>query len=202
MYQPENMNCNTTISDIDAIKYVKLGSYNYCITQLLEDLEWLARTVTFSKSFSDYLLYVNKSKKTSVNCTIDVFSDSNFDIVEKSPFLKYKEEVKRKYKNIVIVLKQLYNTALALPDRERVVRTIISDFTIENDIFLKHPDFIIDHFIYHTYSHNHITDNYEKVLNIIKVFEYLYYKTINHITELEFDVETYIQPCYIDRSYS
>jgi hypothetical protein len=197
------MDYNTElVSDIDTIKYVKLSSDKYCITQLIEDLEWLAKTVSFSKSFSDYLLYVNKSKKTSLNCPIDLVLSSNIDIVEKTPFLKYKDEVKCKYKNIVQVLKHLYKTALTLPDVERVIRTMTYDFNMENDIYLKHPDFIIDHFIYHTYSHNHISDNYEKVLNVIKVFEYLYHKIINYIAELEFDTETTVQSGYIDRSYA
>ena len=197
------MDYNTNlISDIAAIKYVNLGSDKYCITQLLEDLEWLTQTVSFSKSFSDYLLYINKSKKTHIQCPVDVMSDSNFVISEKSPFLKYKEETKCKYRNIVSVLKHIYNIALLLPDAERVIETITIDFHIENDLFLKHPDFIIDHFIYHTYSHNHISDNYEKVLNVIKVFEYLYYKTINYVTEFDFDTETNVQPCFIDRSYA
>jgi hypothetical protein len=82
---------------------------------------------------------------------------------------------------------------LELPDVERVIHTITYDFKIENDIFLKHPDFIFDHFIYHTYSHNHISENYEKLLNIIKTFEYLYYKTINYLAELEFDVKSNTQ---------
>jgi hypothetical protein len=59
--QSKTMDYNTElVSDIDTIKYVKLSSDKYCITQLIEDLEWLAKTVSFSKSFSDYLLYVNK----------------------------------------------------------------------------------------------------------------------------------------------
>ena len=194
MNQSETMDCNTKIiSDICKIKYIHLGSDVYCITQLVEDLEWLAKTVSFSKSFSDYLVYINKeTKMTSLNCLVDVGSSSNFEIGEKTPFLKYKEDTKYKYRNIVNVLKQLYKNALELPDAERVMRTITIDFNIGNDIYLKHPDFIMDHFIYHTYNHNHISENYEKVLNVIKVFEYLYYKTINYIDESEFDVQTYI----------
>jgi hypothetical protein len=190
----ETMDCNTKlISDIDKIKYIQLGSDKYCITQLVEDLEWLAKTVSFSKSFSDYLVYINRGKKTGAsNCPVDLASKSDFDIVEKTPFLKYKEDAKYKYRNIVSVLKHLYKTALELPDAERVIKTIRSDFNIENDIYLKHPDFIMDHFIYHTYSNNHISDNYENVLNIIKVFEYLYNKTINYVDELEFDARTTI----------
>jgi hypothetical protein len=197
------MDYNKTVSDIENIKHVQLTTEKYCITKLIEDLEWLAKTASFSKSFSDYLVYVNKSNtNVFLNCPIDVTSNYDFDIIEKTPFLKYKEEVKCKYRNIVYVLKHLYKTALKLPDAERVIHTITTDFDIKNDIYLKHPDFIIDHFIYHTYCHNHISDNYEKVLNIIKVFEYLYYKTINYVAELEFESETNVQPCYIDRSYT
>lgn len=195
MVESETMDCHTKlVSNIDNIKYVKLNSVKYCITQLVEHLEWLAKTVSFSKSFSDYLVYVNKGNTTSsINCPIDTSSNLDFDIAEKTPFLKYKEEVKCKYRNIVYVLKHLYKTALALPDSECVIHTITYYFNIENDIFLKHPDFIFDHFIYHTYSHNHISENYDKLLNIIKTFEYLYYKTINYVNELEFDVESSTQ---------
>jgi hypothetical protein len=194
MDHPETMDYNTKlILDIDKIKYIQLSSDKYCITQLIEDLEWLAKTVSFSKSFSDYLVYINRGKKTvASNCPVYVASKSDFDIVEKTPFLKYKEDAKCKYRNIVSVLKHLYKTALELPDAERVIKTIRSDFNIENDIYLKHPDFIMDHFIYHTYSNNHISDNYENVLNVIKVFEYLYNKTINYVDELEFDARTTI----------
>lgn len=205
MDKPVIMDYNKKLtSDIDNIKHIQLNSEVYSITRLIEDLEWLEKTVGFSKSFSDYLVYVNKSKKTSLHCPIDASfdSNSNFDISEKTPFLKYKESVKCKYRNIIHVLKHLYKTVLKLPDAERVIHTIAYDFNIENDIFLKHPDFIMDHFIYHTYCHNHISENYEKVVNVIKVFEYLYYKTINYVTELEFDTETNVQPCFIDRSYA
>ena len=63
MDHPETMDYNTKlISDIDKIKYVQLSSDKYCITQLIEDLEWMAKTVSFSKSFSDYLVYINRGK--------------------------------------------------------------------------------------------------------------------------------------------
>ncbi len=205
MGQPDTMDTidRKIVSDVDKIKYVEIGSNKYCITQLVEDLEWLYKTVSFSKSFSDYILFVNKSKKTSLNCPVAAtIYDSNLDIAEKNPFMKYKETVKCKYRDILCALKHLYKTYMELPDVEHIKRTITIDFHIENDIFLKHPDFIMDHFIYHTYCHNHISDNYEKVLNVIKVFEYLYYKTINYVAELEFDLETNTQPCYIDRSYT
>uniref|UniRef100_A0A6C0K071 Uncharacterized protein n=1 Tax=viral metagenome TaxID=1070528 RepID=A0A6C0K071_9ZZZZ len=184
------------VSDINNIKYVKLNDNTYCITHLVEDLEWLANTIHFSKAFSDYLVYMNKPKNSVfLECPIDsIITNNNVDIVEKSPFLKYKECVKSKYRNLVIVLKHLYENALVLPDAERVIHTINNVFHMENDIYLKHPDFIMDHFIYHTFSHSHISENYEQLINVIKVFEYLYYKTMNYVAELEFDAESYIQP--------
>ena len=192
MKPPENMDYQQKlVLDIDNMKYVQLYSEKYCLTQLVEDLEWLAKTVSFSKSFSDYLLYANKSNNIwGLECPVEsIITNPNLDIVETSPFLKYKEDVKSKYRNLVYILKHLYKNALELPDSERVINTITSELHIENDIYLKHPDFIMDHYIYHTYSHTHISENYEKVLNILKAFEYLYYKTINYIAEMEFDAQ-------------
>jgi hypothetical protein len=147
----------------------------------------LYNTVRFTKSFSDYLQYCITTKITGLIET--PLETENTVILENTPFLKYKEGVKDRYRRIVRVLKQVYKNALSLPDTEKIQNTIANDFNIENEIYLKNPDFIIDHFIYHIYCHNHITENYDKVLNILKVYEYLYYKTINYINEIEFDIE-------------
>lgn len=180
-------------ADIATFKYIKVNTNEYCITQLAEDLEWLSRTVSFSKSFSDYLVYSNKPKNTMFFETpIHNEETDNLHILETTPFLKYKDVSKEKYRTLVYVLKQLYKNALTLPDAERVSLTITTDFNLETDLYLNNPEFIIDNFIYHIYSHNHISENCEKVLNILKVFEYLYHKTINYVNELEFDAE-YLQ---------
>jgi hypothetical protein len=176
--------------NIAAFKYIKINTNEYCITQLAEDLEWLSQTVRFSKSFSDYLVYSNKSKNTMFFETpVHNEETDNLHILQTTPFLKYKDVVKDKYRILLYVLKQLYKNALKLPDAERISLTITTDFNLETDLYLKNPEFIIDHFIYHIYSHNHISENCEKVLNTIKVFEYLYHKTINYVNELEFDAE-------------
>jgi len=185
---------NTNIPESISIGYLaKFGEplstvYNreYCITQLVEDLAWLSKHIDFTKSFSDFSLGSNE-----LNHTIDLetpIENDNFIISEKTPFLKYKDVVKDKYRILINVFKQVYKNALFLPDAERVIRTISNDFNIENNLYLKNPEFIIDHFIYHIYNNNHISDNYEKVVNILKVFEYLYYKTMNYVNELEFDL--------------
>jgi hypothetical protein len=182
------------VSDIAKLKYIKINDSEYCITQLADDLEWLSKTVSFTKAFSDYLMYSNKPKTMFIETPIDISSQHNNDnlhILETTPFLKYKDVAKDKYRTLLYVLKQLYKNALTLPDAERVSMTIATDFNLETDLYLKTPEFIIDNFIYHIYSHNHISENCEKVLNIIKVFEYLYYKTINYINELEFDALYY-----------
>jgi hypothetical protein len=182
------------VSDIAKLKYIKINDSEYCITQLVDDLEWLSKTVSFTKAFSDYLMYSNKPKTMFIETPIDISSqhnNDNFDSLKTTPFLKYKDVAKDKYRTMVYVLKQLYKNALTLPDAERVSMTIATDFNLETDLYLKNPEFIIDHFIYHIYSHNHISENCEKVLNIIKVFEYLYYKTMNYINELEFDALYY-----------
>jgi hypothetical protein len=168
-------------SELERFKYINLNNTSYCITQLVEDLEWLVKTVNFTKAFSDYLVYCRVDLETPVE------TDSLI-VFEKTPFLKYKEGVKEKYRHIVNVLKQVYKNALVLPDAEKVTLTISKDFNMESDIFLKNPEFIIDHFIYHIYCHNHISENYEKVITVLKIFEYLYHKTLNYVNELEFDI--------------
>jgi len=221
-------------SELERFKYIKINATSYCITQLFEDLEWLVKTVNFTKAFSDYLVYCTnqgfsessgRSKsaifgrdevsyeniKRPLDLETQGFSESrgrsksaifgrdevsyenpietdSLILLEKTPFLKYKEYVKEKYRHLVYVLKQVYKNALVLPDAEKVSLTISNDFNMENDLFLKNPEFIIDHFIFHIYCHNHISDNYEKVITVLKVFEYLYHKTLNYVNELEFDI--------------
>lgn len=178
------------VSVIATLKYIKINESEYCITQLVEDLEWLSKTISFTKAFSDYLIYSNKPKTMFLETPIDISSQHNNDnlhILETTPFLKYKDCAKDRYRTLVYVLKRLYKNALTLPDAERVSITVTTYFNLKTDLYLKNPEFIIDHFIYHIYSHNHISENFENVLNILKVFEYLYYKTINYVNELEFD---------------
>lgn len=172
-------------SDIERFKYIKINETKYCITQLLEDLEWMVKTINFTKSFTDYLLYCS-GLKHQVDLEIPIETD-HLILYDKTPFFKYKEYIKEKYRHLVYILKQVYKNALVLPDAEKISLTISKDFNMENDICLKNPEFIIDDFIYNIYCHNHISENYEKVITILKVFEYLYYKTLNYVNELEFD---------------
>ena len=59
-------------------------------------------------------------------------------------------------------------------------------------LYLKHPEFILDHYIFHIYSYNHITDNYTNALTILKIFEYMCYKLLNYLDEVEFDASTIV----------
>lgn len=211
MAEIENTIHLLTQCELKRFKYININETSYCITQLFEDLEWLVKTVNFTKAFSDYLVYCTNIKRPVDLETVKYFraplgvegiqgnsiehSSLEFPVetdylmlLEKTPFLKYKEYVKEKYRHLIYVLKQVYKNALVLPHAEKVSMTISNDFNMENDLYLKNPEFIIDHFIYHIYCHNHISDNYEKVITLLKVFEYLYYKTLNYVNELEFDI--------------
>ena len=207
---------------IHEIKSICVNNKQYCITNLPKDLEWLEKTICFTKSYSDYLVFSNGSScalsfdnKLSPDntqtptlvpssgvlaismqtCPLDISENNQTVTTENAPFMKYKESVKTKYSMLIHVLKELYNTALKIPDVEKVRTTILNDFHINSDIYLKHPEFIMDDFFYHIYNHVNITEKYEKVLDILKVFEYIYYKLINYVNELEFDAET-IKPIF------
>jgi len=177
---------------IQKIKSIDVNNKQYCITNLPKDLEWLEKTICFTKSFSDYLVFSNGSNCAipMQNCPLDISENNKTVTIENTPFMKYKESVKEKYRMLIHVLKELYNTAMEMPDAEKVRTTILNDFHIDNNIHLKHPEFVMDYFFYHIYNHVHITEHYKEVLNMLKVFEYLYYKVINHINELEFDAES------------
>jgi hypothetical protein len=200
-------------SELERFKYITLNNTSYCITQLVEDLEWLVKTINFTKAFSEYLVYCTNQgfsesrgrSKSAIFGRDEVSYENPIEtdhliLLEKTPFLKYKEGVKEKYRHLVYILKQLYKNALVLPDAEKVSLTISKDFNMESDIFLKNPEFIIDHFIYHIYSHNHIAENYEKVITILKIFEYLYDKTLNYVNELEFDILSVTTTDYVGTS--
>lgn len=181
----------------DLSSQINVNNKQYCITNLPKDLEWLEKTICFTKSFSDYLVFSNGSNCAipMQNCPLDICENNQTNITENAPFMKYKVSIKEKYSMLIHVLKELYNTALEIPDAEKIRTTILNDFHIDNDIHLKHPEFIMDYFFYHIYNHVHITKHYEEILGILKVFEYIYYKVINYVNELEFDAE-YIKPFF------
>ena len=188
MVEPETLpNNREALSVIERIKYIDLYSHRYCLTQLKEDLEWLNKTITFTKQFSEYATYIISEKHDFSIHTTDCVT---FTIAEKQPFLRYNDQVKDKYKNIIKVFIHLYTNILLLPNADTIMNHVNNMCKPENHMYLTHPHFIMDHFIYHTYHHSHIIDNYEKVVNILQVFEYFYYKIMNYIAEWEFDEKT------------
>jgi hypothetical protein len=198
--------------------------------RVLSDLEWLKKTVEFTKSFSEYLQYMKTNAlggySISSPCTneehisaaipelgaimgeqpsgepdtefrmekaqvdhipIEDFDSYNIKIKQNSPFLVYKERCKVNYRRIITVMKNLYKTAMNIPDVDKVIYTIEHDFNTNTHIYLKNPEFIFDDYIYHVYSYNNIVNNYTAALNVLNVFEYLFYKTTNYFSEIEYD---------------
>ena len=74
-----------------------------------------------------------------------------------------------------------------IPDVDTVIQTIEKDFQTSTHIYLKNPEFIFDHYIYHVYSYNHIVDSFSTSLTILNIFEYLFYKITNYGAELTYD---------------
>jgi len=197
---------------------------------VLSDLEWLKKTIEFTKSFSEYLQYMKTNplreysipspykneehisgaipefgvimgeqpsdektpefrteKDEADHIPIEDVDSYNIKIKQTSPFLVYKEGCKVNYRRILTVLKQLYKTAMNIPDVDKVIHTIEHDFNTNTHIYLKNPEFIFDDYIYHVYSYNNIINSYAAALNVLNVFEYLFYKTTNYFSEIEYD---------------
>ena len=178
------------------------GSFEY--DGLLSDLKWLKKTIEFTKSFSDYLQYMktNPMGRDSISfpykneehisdevdpIPIEDVDSYNIKIKQNTPFLIYKETCKVNYRRIITIMKQLYKTAMNIPDVDKVIHTIEHDFNTNTHIYFKNPEFIFDHYIYHVYSYNNIVNNYDMALNVLNVFEYLFYKTTNYFSEIEYD---------------
>ena len=62
-------------------------------------------------------------------------------------------------------------------------------------IYLYHPEFILDKYIYHTASRNFYIENKDKMESEARLFleniEGIYYSIQNRLDELEFDVKTF-----------
>jgi hypothetical protein len=169
----------------------------------VNDFEWLKKTIELTKSFSEYLEYM-KSNPLVVdshpyNNTIPISYEAEHIPIEEvdsyeikvkqmAPFLVYKETYKSNYRRILAIMKTLYKTTMNIPVADTVIQTIEHVFKMESHVYLKNPEFVFDDYIYHVYSYNNIVNNYELALNILKVFEYFFYKTTNYYTEIEYDL--------------
>ena len=157
---------------------------------------------------------------------IATISEDSYNIKTKNGIniLVYTESCKTHYRRILERMKNLYKAVINIPDADRVIHTIEHYFarspeghidekfsgagilSHENHIYLNHPEFIFDYYIYHTYtygtsseqgtnyvsskinSYNNIEKNYSYALNILQIFEYLCYKMKNYSEEMEYDL--------------
>jgi hypothetical protein len=71
---------------------------------------------------------------------------------------------------------------------------------VNNIVFLKHPEFLLDDFFYHShrkYVKQRCATNMEAVEKQVKYFEYMCYFIINRLEEFEFDLSTYDEECIL-----
>ena len=149
----------------------------------LRDLDWLLEIVQFTKSFVSCTYNLNESPIQ----TIDTVS---YSIAGEHPFLQYKDDIKLRYQNVVDLMKGVYKNALKLPDVEKINDTINYEFHNRDHTYLRNPEILFDNFVQNVNSYTHIQDNYALSTQCINTFQYLYYKLLNHITELEFDADS------------
>jgi hypothetical protein len=114
----------------------------------------------------------------------------SYSIEREPPFLQYKEDIKLRYRNVIDLMKSVYRNALKLPDVEKIYDTLNNDFHNSDHSYLRNPEALFDNFIQNVNSYTHIQMNYEAATQCINTFQYLYYKLLNHITELEFDADS------------
>jgi hypothetical protein len=171
---------------------VTINDKRYSINRsIISDIEWLLNTIKFSNAFSEYMLKISVNTiMTSDDCPLYRVETDTLKIIENPPFLKYKDVVKNRYNNIIYMFKEIHKNVIEIPDIDidKVNKTITESFKMENNVFLKNPEFILDNFIYHIDRYNDISNNYNIAINVVKAFEYLSYKIINHIEETVFDV--------------
>ena len=170
------------VVQINSLKYVGVNNALMSIEGFLSDLEWLQKIVIFSKSFAEF---THDAVENPVE--IQNKSDDPYVLNNSPPFLVYKNAIKQRYAGIIHMMKGVYRNALKLPDVEKIYMIIDKEFNHFNHLYLKNPEFIFDHFVYHVYSYGHIHKNYPEIMEALKIFTFLYYKLINHIKELEFD---------------
>jgi hypothetical protein len=205
---------NDLVLQLEKIKYVRVNGKPYEINEsLITEMDWLNNTCNFTKTFVTYTHSINENpieeymdqninyttypmNATPADSTIpnELITHTknpiseNVHIHNNYPFLKYKSHILNRYKTLISVLKGLYANSIQLPDIEKINKTITHDFAV-NILYLKNPEFIFDDYIYHVYNHNKINNSINTITQVIKTFEYLYYKLQNYVQELEFDIE-------------
>jgi hypothetical protein len=178
---PEIQSLVMKLNELNKV-YIQYNNTTVLINDfVLNDLEWLRELVNFTKSFVDFTLKMN---------AMALHETDKHAIIECPMVLKYKDSIKSRYQKLIYLLKGIYKNALKLPDAEKIHQTLVKDFNDYNPLYLTNPEFIFDYFVYHLHDCVQINKHYTDVLNGLKLFEYFYYKLLNYIKELEFDIET------------
>jgi len=143
--------------------YNKLNEVFFEQPDFLKETQWLVNWIT---SFN------NKELP-------DKFYHSNKNQTE----LKNKSNEITMYKNIVKRIKILTNAFLLIDGGNEYFEKH------KTSIFFKNPEFILDNYFYHPENIAKQTYSYhEQIYNFFIEIENIYYRIINHLKDLEFDL--------------
>jgi hypothetical protein len=143
--------------------YNKLNEVFFAQPDFLKETQWLVNWIT---SFNNKEL-----------------PDQFYHSIKNQTELKNKSNEFTMYKNIVKRIKTLTNAFLLIDGGNEYFDKH------KHPIFFKNPEFILDNYFYHPENIANLPYSYhEQVYNFFIEIEYFYYRIINHLKDLEFDL--------------
>jgi hypothetical protein len=156
---------------------------------------------------NDY--YITKSKYDSIKSYIinGIEIDINRNIIEDLKWLsdysssnnvisayKMKEDIHNNYQRILIIMNAILKIFLHLNGK---------DISFEPTIYLEKPYICLDTYIYHLKNKNFVNDNdYEKMKELLSIYEYMFYFILNRKEELEFDLSIFSEKYIKELNYT
>ena len=205
------------VGRISDLKYVHVNDEVISIeSSFINDLDWLLEIVHFTKSFVGFTRNLHESPiHITENETYAIVEEPPFLHYKEDIKLRYQKIMslmKGVYRNalklpnvekIYYTLEKEFNVwsyglnnhmnqhdAICMERDTQGHHTTHLDINVCDNVQLKNPETIFEHFVYNVNSYTHIQEKHSAAIQCIKVFEYLYYKLLNHIKELEFDADS------------
>ena len=99
------------------------------------------------------------------------------------PAYKINEDIRDDYQRILKTMKAIHTIFIKVKG---------DSLTFEPTIYLEKPYVCLDNYVYHLRNKNTINDNdYDKMKELLSVYEYMFYVVLNRKDELEFDLSTF-----------
>lgn len=112
----------------------------------------------------------------------------NYDV----PAYKINEDIHTNYQRILKTMNAIYNIFMKLYPRTDGNDVKGDCLSFEPTIYLQKPYVCLDNYVYHLKNKTPINDyDYDKMKELLSVYEYMFYIIINKKDELEFDLSTF-----------